>query len=82
MLAGETIDIGAAHSLLERRWQLMRALFERQPLAVNVALVAGNDRLLNEPFKWKGPTEAAKRSKFRLEVGDDWLNEDQSATRN
>lgn len=79
--AGETVDLPAAHALLERRWQLMRALFQQQPLAVNVAVVAGHDRQLNEPLKWKGPTEAAKAGKFQLLDGDDWLNEDQSATR-
>lgn len=80
-VAGDTIDVPAAHALLERRWQLMRALAERQPLTVNVALVAGHDRQLNEPLKWKGPTETAKGSKFQLPVSDDWLNEDQSETR-
>jgi len=30
---------------------------------------------------WKGPSEIAKNGKFQLQAGDDWLNEDQSATR-
>jgi len=59
----------------------MQALFEHQPLAVNVAVVAANDRTLYEPLKWKGPSEAAKAGKFVLPAEDDWLNEDQSATR-
>ncbi len=75
------MDLPAAHALLERRWQMMRALFDQQPLAVNVAVVAANDRTLNEPLKWKGPTATAKAGKFQLPAGDDWLNEDQSATR-
>jgi len=79
--AGETVDPAQAQALLERRWQLMRAMFERQPLAVNVAVVAAHDRQLNEPLKWKGPTDAARGGKFTLPAGDDWLNEDQSATR-
>jgi hypothetical protein len=79
--AGEAIDTAAAHAVLERRWQLMRAMFERQPLTVNVAVVAVHDRQLNEPLKWKGPTDAARGGKFTLPAGDDWLNEDQSATR-
>ncbi len=78
---GETIDLAAAQSLLERRWQMMRALFDRQPLAVNVAVVAANDRLLIEPLKWRGPSDATKAAKFLLPAGDDYLNEDQSATR-
>jgi hypothetical protein len=79
--AGEAVDPAAAHAVLERRWQLMRAMFERQPLAVNVAVVAAHDRQLNEPLKWKGPTDAVRSGKFSLPAGDDWLNEDQSATR-
>ena len=79
--AGETVDLAQAHAVLERRWQLMRAMFERQPLAVNVAVVAAHDRQLNEPLQWKGPTDAARGGKFTLPSGDDWLYEDQSATR-
>lgn len=78
---GETVDLAAAHALLERRWQMMRALFEQQPLAVNVAVVAANDRALYDPLKWPGPSAAGKSGKFKLPADDDWLNEDQSATR-
>lgn len=81
VLKGETVDLPAAHALLERRWQMMRALFEQQPLAVNVAVVAANDRPLYDSLQWKGPSAAGKSGKFALPAGDDWLNEDQSATR-
>jgi hypothetical protein len=80
-LKGEPVDLAAAHALLERRWQMMRALFQRQPLAVNVAVVAANDRTLIDPLKWKGPSTAGKTGRFALPADDDWLNEDQSATR-
>lgn len=78
---GETVDLAAAQAVLERRWQMMRALFERQPLAVNVVVVAANDRALIDPLKWKGPSDATKATKFLLPADDDYLNEDQSATR-
>lgn len=78
---GETIDLAAAQAVLDRRWQMMRALFDRQPLAVNVAVVAANDRPLIDPLKWRGPSEATKTAKFVLPADDDYLNEDQSATR-
>ena len=67
--------------VLERRWQMMRAMFQRQPLAVNVALVAGYDSTLNSALGWKGPNEAARSGKLELQAGDDWLNEDQSQKR-
>ena len=60
---------------------MMRAMFERQPQAVNVAFVAANDRALNAALKWPGPSNAAKGGKFTLPPGDDYLNEDQSAIR-
>lgn len=81
VLNGEKVDLPTAHALLERRWQMMRALFEQQPLAVNVAVVAANERPLYDPLKWAGPSAAAKGGKFTLPADDDWLNEDQSATR-
>ena len=82
--AGENssaVDAKAAATVLERRWQMMRALIRNQPLAVNMAVVAGNDAPLNSALGWKGPSEIAKNGKFQLQAGDDWLNEDQSATR-
>ncbi|HEY3900245.1 MAG TPA: DUF4838 domain-containing protein [Chthoniobacter sp.] len=74
-------DTKAIDALMERRWQLMRAILQQQPLAVNVGVVAGNDAPLNSALNWKGPSEAGKTSKFQLPAGDNWLNEDQSATR-
>jgi hypothetical protein len=75
------VDPKAAAGVMEQRWQMMRAMAKNQPLAVNVAVVAGNDSPLNGALKWKGPSELAKTGKFQLKPGDDWLNEDQSATR-
>ena len=71
----------AAATVMERRWQLMRALAQHQPLAVNVPLVAGHDGPLNSALGWRGPTDAGKAAKLQLPTGDDWLYEDQSATR-
>ncbi len=79
--ASGAVDAKAAAAVLERRWQMMRALVHNQPLAVNVVVVAGNDAPLNSALGWKGPSEIAKSGKFQLQPGDDWLNEDQSATR-
>jgi hypothetical protein len=74
-------DTKAIDALMERRWQLMRAILQEQPSAVNVGVVAGNDAPLNNALNWKGPSEAGKTGKFQLPAGDNWLNEDQSATR-
>jgi len=71
----------AAAVLLDRRWQMMRAIAQQQPLAINVALVAGHDGELNRALKWKGPGAEGKAGKFQLPSGDDWLYDDQSATR-
>jgi hypothetical protein len=79
--AGEAIDFAAAQVVLERRWQMMRALYQQQPLAVNVVIVGANDGTLSGPLKWKGPSEVVRNAKFRLPADDDWLNEDQSAVR-
>ncbi len=78
---GEKLDPKAASTAMERRWQIMRAIFQNQPLAVNVGVVAGNDGPLSTALMWKGPSDAIKTGKFQLPAGDDWLNEDQSATR-
>lgn len=69
------------NDVMERRWQLMRALLQQQPLAVNVGAVAAADEPLNRALNWKGPSEAGKAGKLQLPAGDNWLNEDQSATR-
>ena len=79
--AGTKIDPAKVNAVMERRWQMMRALLKLEPLAVNVAVVAGNDATLNAALGWKGPSETIKAGKFQLQPGDDWLNEDQSATR-
>ena len=78
---GTAPDAKAAGAVLERRWQLMRALLQQQPLAVNVGTVAAYDEPLNRALNWKGPSEAGKAAKLLLPTGDNWLNEDQSATR-
>lgn len=79
--AGAAPDAKKAAEVMERRWQLMRALLQQQPLAVNVGTVAANDEVLNRTLGWKGPSEAGKAGKLLLPTGDNWLNEDQSATR-
>ncbi len=82
MEAGMPVDAKAVNEVMDRRWQMMRAILKAHPLAVNVGVVAANDTLLVRALKWKGPSDAAKSAKFPLQPGDDWLNEDQSATRN
>jgi len=77
----EKIDEKAANETLERRWQLMRAIMQNYPLAVNVGVVAGNDEPWSRTLHWKGPSDAAKIGKFPVRAEDDWLNGDQSATR-
>jgi hypothetical protein len=79
--SGVAPDAKAVSDVMERRWQLMRALLHQQPLAVNVGTVAANDEPLNRALNWKGPSEAGKAGKLQLPAGDNWLNEDQSATR-
>jgi hypothetical protein len=79
--SGAAPDAKAAGNVMERRWLLMRALVRQQPLAVNVGTVAANDEPLNRALNWKGPSEAGKAGKLQLPGGDNWLNEDQSATR-
>lgn len=74
-------DAKAASAVMERRWQLMRAILQNHPLAVNVGVVAANDVVLNRALNWKGPSDAAKAGKFPVQAEDDWLNGDQSATR-
>ena len=78
---GAAPDAKKAAEVMEHRWQLMRALLKQQPLAVNVGTVAATDEPLNRALNWKGPSEAGKTGKFLLPSGDNWLNEDQSATR-
>ena len=78
---GPAPDAKTVDGVMERRWQLMRAIFQQQPLAVNVGLVAASDEALNRALSWKGPSDAGKSGKFQLPAGDNWLNEDQSATR-
>jgi hypothetical protein len=78
---GKKIDRQAVNAVMERRWQMMRALLQSYPLAVNVGVVAANDTLLTRALNWKGPSEGAKSSKLELKPDDNWLNEDQSATR-
>ena len=79
---GAKADTQAVNALMERRWQMMRAILKSHPLAVNVRVIATADLVLNRTLGWKGPSDAAKSGKLQLQLGDDWLNEDQSATRN
>ncbi len=79
---GKKADVQAVNAVMERRWQIMRAILKNHPLAVNVGVVAAADVVLNGRLGWKGPSDAAKTGKLQLQPGDDWLNGDQSATRN
>ncbi|EDY22446.1 hypothetical protein CfE428DRAFT_0571 [Chthoniobacter flavus Ellin428] len=79
--AGTPPEAKAVSEVMEHRWQLMRALLQQQPLAVNVGVVAAADEPLNRALQWKGPSESGKAGKLQLPAGDNWLNEDQSATR-
>jgi len=79
--SGTKPDPATVCALMERRWQLMRAIFQTHSLAVNAALVAANDSTLNSALGWKGPSALAKSGKLTLPTDDNWLNEDQSATR-
>ena len=81
MDGGTKVDAQTVNAVMERRWQIMRAILKNHPLAVNVGVVAAADIVLNRSLGWKGPSDAAKSGKLQLQPGDDWLNEDQSATR-
>jgi hypothetical protein len=76
--AGEKIDAAAARALMDRRWQLMRRILQSEPLAVNVALVAGHEAPLRRALGWSGPSAATSASAARKADLDDWLNEDQT----
>lgn len=78
---GTKPDPKVVNDVMDRRWQLMRGLLHNHPLAVNVGVVAATDAVWTRPLPWKGPTEGAKTGRLPLSPGDDWLNDDQSATR-
>jgi hypothetical protein len=78
---GARLDANGTTEVMERRWQMMRAILQHHPLAVNVGVVAGNDGPLRSALGWKGPSDATKAAKIQLQPGDDWLDADQSATR-
>ncbi|NBV21977.1 MAG: DUF4838 domain-containing protein [Proteobacteria bacterium] len=71
----------AVNAVMERRWLMMRAIAQQHPLAVNVLVVAANDAPLNAALGWKGPSALARNGRLQLPADDNWLNEDQSATR-
>jgi hypothetical protein len=75
--AGQPVDRAAGKAVMDRRWQLMRAIALREPLAVNEPVVAGNEQLLRRTLGWSGPGDAAKAAKLNDTPQDDWLNEDQ-----
>jgi len=56
------VDKKAAGALLDRRWLLMRDIARDHPLAVNVAVVAGNDWHLWPALGWRGPSEQAQKA--------------------
>ncbi len=78
---GSKPDAAAISAVMDRRWQLMRGLVQSHPLAVNVGVVAAADVVWIRPLKWKGPSDSAKAGRLQLKPDDDWLNDDQSATR-
>lgn len=79
--SGTKPDPAAVSAVMERRWQMMRAIFQSHPLAVNVTLIPMNDAPLNAALRWKGPGALAKSGKLQLPTDDNWFSEDQSATR-
>lgn len=75
----DEVDRNAAIDLIERRRALMRHIYRTHPMAVNVALVEGNNhrshRAWQSAFGWS-PNELPRDiSKQQL---DDWLYEDQT----
>jgi hypothetical protein len=52
----------AATSLLDRRWVMMRKMFEEEPYAVNVAAVLWGEGGRFAPLGWKEPSPAARSS--------------------
>lgn len=79
--SGTKLDSATVTAVMERRWQIMRAILKSHPLAVNVALVAANDAPLNAALGWKGPSALAREGRLTLPMDDDWLNSDQSEKR-
>ena len=51
-----------ARRLLDRRWVMMRKIFEEEHYAVNVAAVLQSESQRFSPLGWKGPSPAAKAS--------------------
>lgn len=80
-----TVDKELGQKALDRRWALMQHIFKNYPMAVNVALVEGNNvrdtRAWNRVLDWSGPTDAAAQA-LDGEVDDAaldaWLYEDQT----
>lgn len=82
-VAGEPVDMDAAHELLDRRWLLMREIFRRHHLAVNVAAVAALDSQLWRPLRWQGPGDQARLAARARDASGDfedeaWLYGDQT----
>jgi len=51
-----------AARLLDRRWVMMRKMFEEEPYAVNVAAVLWGEGARFAPLGWEGPSSAARAS--------------------
>jgi hypothetical protein len=51
-----------AARLLDRRWVMMRKMFEEEHYAVNVAAVLQGEERRFAPLGWKGPSAAAQAS--------------------
>jgi hypothetical protein len=78
----QPFDKPLAARLLDQRWLLMRQMYHRDLLPVNVVLVAGYDATNWRPLGWVAPGEKAKSAPITKSSGpdDDWLHEDQSQT--
>lgn len=74
----QPFDKSEAARLLDLRWNMMRNMFERQPLVVNVALVAGYDDTSWKDLGWRAPGIAVKGTPAKTAEDDSWLYEDQS----
>jgi hypothetical protein len=58
-----------AARILDRRWQMMRAMFREEPYAVNVAYLCWSEGGRFRPLGWTGPSAAAKGEVEADELG-------------
>jgi hypothetical protein len=58
--SGKPLRKGEAIRVMDRRWTLMREIALKDPLAINMPYVAGNEAYVWKPLKWKGASDKAK----------------------